>query len=79
MPEKWTGNIVGKLHNNGLKTADVAAELGVTRAYVSMVLSGKRKPPGIRKRMERATEAAIRRKQERLAEKGKDGGDQCQR
>ena len=62
MPEAWTGNLIGKMHNKGITYDDLAAEMGVGKAYISMILNGKRKPPEIRKRMETALEMAIRRK-----------------
>ena len=65
MPEKWTGQLIGKMHNNCVSNDDMAAELGVTKAYISMILNGKRKPPNIRQRMEDAlTNILERRKTE---------------
>ena len=61
MPEKWTGNLIGKMHNNGITYDDLANEIGVTKPYISMILNGKRKPEGIRKRMEDAVSALIAR------------------
>ena len=49
MPEKWTGRLVGKMHNAGVTYDDLGEELGVTRAYVSMILNSRRKPDGIQK------------------------------
>lgn len=62
MPETWTGNLIGKMHNKGITYDDLAAELGVTKSYVSMILNGKRKPPEIRRRMETAVSNIIQRK-----------------
>lgn len=63
MPEVWTGHLVGKMHNKKITYEELAEELGVTKAYISMILNGKRKPPGIRKRMEDAVDRIlIRRK-----------------
>lgn len=64
MPEKWTGDLIGKMHNNRVTYDDVAAEMGVTKCYVSMILNGKRKPPDIQRRMEDAVNAVIRRRKE---------------
>jgi len=77
MPETWTGTLVGRMHNHRITNADLAEELGVTAAYVSMVLNGKRKPPGIRKRMTEAVKAVIDRRntEELLADsQTKEGG-----
>ncbi len=60
MPEKWTGRLVGKMHNEGITYDDLAAEMGVTKAYISMILNGRRKPDGIRNRMEAAVGRLIK-------------------
>lgn len=62
MPEAWTGNLIGKMHNKGITYDELAEEMGVTKSYISMILNGKRKPPGIRKRMECALDSAIQKK-----------------
>lgn len=62
--EAWTGRAVGKMHMNRISFEDVAGELGVTRAYISMILNGKRKPPDARKRVEGAIDAIIKRRGE---------------
>ena len=54
MPEKWTGELIGKMHNNGIKQNELAKHLGITNAYAGMILRGERKPPNIRERMEKA-------------------------
>lgn len=63
MPEVWTGTLIGKMHNKGITYDDLAKEMGVTKAYISMILNGARKPEGIRKRMEEALAAIINRKE----------------
>lgn len=62
MPEVWTGNLIGKMHNKDITYDELAEEMGVTKSYISMILNGKRKPPGIRKRMECALDSAIQKK-----------------
>jgi transcriptional regulator with XRE-family HTH domain len=57
--EKWTGMLIGKMHNNGIKQVELADKLGLTNAYVGMILRGERKPPNIRKRMESALDELI--------------------
>lgn len=54
MPEKWTGELVGKMHVARVRQADIARVAGMTRAYVSMILSGKRTPADARVRLESA-------------------------
>lgn len=59
MPEKWTGRLVGKMHNECVTMEELGAEMGVGKAYVSMILNSRRKPNGIQKRMEDAFESVI--------------------
>lgn len=59
MVEKWTGRLVGKMHNERIRAEDIATELGVTPAYVSMILNGKRNPPEAKTRLEGAVNAII--------------------
>lgn len=51
-PERWTGRLVGKMHNERVTLQDMADEMGVTRSYVSQVLNGKKTPSGARDRFE---------------------------
>jgi len=60
LPEKWTGHLVGKMHNEGITYDDLAEEMGVTKSYISMILNGRRKPDGIRNRMEEAVDRLIK-------------------
>ena len=62
LPEKWTGRLVGKMHNERITHDDLAAELGVTKAYISMILNGRRSPDGIRNRMEAAVDRIAKKK-----------------
>lgn len=59
MPEKWTGRLIGKMHNERVTYDDLAEELGVTKAYVCMILNSTRKPNGIQERMESAFESVV--------------------
>lgn len=63
MPERWTGRLVGRLHNERITYEELAKEMGVTKAYISMILNGARKPKGIRERMEAAVVAITERKE----------------
>lgn len=42
--EKWTGVLIGKMHNEGVTSSELAKELGIGKAYVSMILNGQRHP-----------------------------------
>lgn len=59
MVEKWTGRLVGRMHNERVTYDELAAEMGVGKSYVSMILNGKRKPAGSQERMEAAFNAVI--------------------
>lgn len=62
MPDAWTGVLVGKMHNKGVTYDELAAQLGYTKAYVSMVLNGARKPADARKRFNDAFNEIVSRK-----------------
>ena len=62
MIETWTGELIGKMHNNRITYDDIAAEMGVGKAYISMILNGKRNPPNIQDRMESAYSEALKKK-----------------
>ena len=59
MPQKWTGDIVGKMHNNRVTYDELASKLGVTKAYISMILNGARNPAGAQERFETALNELI--------------------
>lgn len=56
MPEEWTGELIGDMHNAGVSRAEVAKELGVSTAYVTMVLNGIRTPEGAEEKLRAAFE-----------------------
>ena len=60
---KWTGHLVGKMHNNSITNIDLAEELGYDKNYISMVLKGKKTPKRARERFEAAVDEIIKRKQ----------------
>lgn len=59
MPEKWTGNLIGRMHNEKVTYEDIANELGVTKAYVSMILNSRRTPADAKTRLEEAFQAVL--------------------
>ena len=59
MPEEWTGELVGKMHNKKVTLQDLATEIGCTKSYVSMILNGGRHPAGCRERLEKAFETIV--------------------
>lgn len=64
MLDKWTGDLVGRMHVNEVSQNELATELGYTKSYVSMVLRGRNKPQGIEERMNAALDAIIARKEQ---------------
>lgn len=66
MPDAWTGVLVGKMHNKGVTYDELAAQLGVSKGYVSMVLNGARKPADARQRFNDAFAAIVESKREVL-------------
>ena len=63
MPEAWTGELVGKMHCARVKVEELAKELGVTRAYVSLILCGHRKPPEAERKLNEAFERIVSRRE----------------
>ncbi len=59
MPEKWTGQIVGKMHVHKISMDELAKELGYTRSYVWRILNSQREPSNIQERMEKALDQII--------------------
>lgn len=59
MPAQWTGEIVGKLHANRIQQVQLAAHMGLTPEYVSMVLNGKREPQNAEQTFRAALEELI--------------------
>ena len=62
MPKKWTGNLVGLMHDEKVSFNDLASELGVTNRYVSMVLNGHREPEKAEEKFTAALNRIIERK-----------------
>lgn len=44
MPEEWTGEVIGSMHNNRVSFQQLADKLGWHVKYLSAVLNSKRKP-----------------------------------
>ena len=59
MPKKWTGDLVGLMHNHKISIQMLADKLGVTNRYVSMVLNGHREPAGAEEKFRKAVEEII--------------------
>lgn len=59
MVAQWTGAIVGKMHIHKISNTDLAQKLGVSDAWVSMVLNGHRNPAGAEARFNAALDELI--------------------
>jgi transcriptional regulator with XRE-family HTH domain len=59
LAKKWTGNLVGLMHDHKISKTDLAVELGVSREYVSMILNEHRKPSGAKEQFEAAVKRLI--------------------
>lgn len=63
MPEKWTGDIVGKMHVNCITYDELGEKLGFTKSYVSMILNGSRHPAGAKMKFKNALNELIKEKE----------------
>ena len=64
MPKKWTGDLVGLMHNHKISIQMLADELGVTNRYVSMVLNGHREPAAAESKFTAALERIVQKRSE---------------
>lgn len=64
MPEKWTGVLIGKMHNEQITYQELASEIGIGKSYLSMILNGLRKPPNAKERLNTAFNAIVERRKE---------------
>lgn len=66
-PEAWTGHLICRMHNNCVTLEQLAERLGWTKSYCSLILNSKRKPRGIREKMEAAVSELIKEKENKTA------------
>ena len=59
MPKEWTGNLVGLMHTHRITNKMLADHMDITEQYASMILNGKREPPGAEKRFAQAVAELI--------------------
>lgn len=67
MLAQWICSFVGQKHNHKIKNRELAAELGMTEEYVSMVLNGHRDPAGAEEKFTAALNRIIERKSQSTA------------
>jgi len=59
MLAQWIAEIIGEMHIRKISGKQLAAELGVTPEYVSMVLNGHREPEGAEEKFRAALDRLI--------------------
>jgi len=52
--DKWTGRLIGRMHNAGVSANDIAKHLGVSKAYISMILNCRKRPKDAQEKLETA-------------------------
>lgn len=62
MKEAWTGDLVGRMHTYEVTQDDLAKEIGVSKAYISMILNGQKNPPNAKERLNDAFEEIAKRR-----------------
>lgn len=60
MPAKWTGEVVGAMHTNGIRAKELAKKLNYNEKYLSTILNGHRNPPGAEEKCKSALEELIK-------------------
>ena len=53
-PPKWTGDLIGRMHNAGVDRVDIAEYMGVTKSYITAILNGRKTPPNAKERLNTA-------------------------
>lgn len=64
MPAQWTGELVGKMHNNRVSSQELAAKIGCSTKWLSMVLNGHCSPKGAEQRFNAALDELIKERDE---------------
>lgn len=59
MHKRWTGNLVGLMHDNKITNNQLAEHMGLSYQYVNMVLNKKRDPSNAKERFEKAVSELI--------------------
>ncbi len=62
MPEMWTGDLIGRMHNAKVTKVDIANEMGVSKSYISMILNGVRESKNAEARLNAAFDAIMARR-----------------
>lgn len=62
-PPAWTGKLIGKMHNAGVTYDEIAEDMGVGKAYICMILNGRRTPPNAEERLYEAFDNALKKRE----------------
>lgn len=65
MPDPWTGELIGKMHNAGVTSRELAERLGYSRGYISMLLNSKRGKPNAQEELEAAFAEILKEKEKK--------------
>lgn len=60
MPEKWTGEVVGAMHVNGISAKQLANKMGLNEKYLSAVLNSKKTPKDAESRCKAALDELLK-------------------
>lgn len=61
--ETWTGELIGKMHNEHVTYQELADALGVQKSYISMILNCKKQPKNAKERLNEAFELVLRKRE----------------
>ena len=64
MRPRWTGTIVRVMHVEEITQREIAAEMGISETYLSMLLNGARTTPGSKERVTQAVNNIRQRRKE---------------
>lgn len=61
-PEKWTGELLAKMHINNVTSRELAKELDVTEQYVSMLMHSHKTTKNAKQRLNAAYQAVLQKR-----------------
>ena len=70
MPAQWTGELVGRMHNNRGSAQQLAAKIGCSTKWLSMVLNGHSSPKDAEQRFNAALDELIKEREEDNVKEG---------
>jgi hypothetical protein len=59
MPEKWTGEVVGRMHVEKVTYTELGKKLGICKGYLCDILNSRREPKDIQQRVTSALDELI--------------------